>query len=144
MKIYKPVKDYTNAISHLDPPRAEYYLELDVALTGFDRALEQLGLIVTIQLYWIEREMKMQRYYNAIKRVDQIAAKSPRKEKWLLRPDEILIQAGCYEETHTTLVNALTVIKTLRQHSRKTKTVTRIEAKIVAALDNLPVPQSGR
>ncbi len=136
--------DFSRAIARLDTPQPEYYLEraqalcaaqqTDDALCGLDEGMQRLGQIVTLQLFAIDLEIKQQRYDAALSRLEQIAAQSPRKEKWLLRRGEILQMAGRHDEARLALEATLRVIESLPASRRATKAIVELEKRLRALL----------
>jgi predicted negative regulator of RcsB-dependent stress response len=59
-----------------------------------DDGIAKLGPIVSLQIPAIAFEVQAKHWDAALRRVDTIAAKSPRKDLWLKRRGEILRQAG--------------------------------------------------
>ncbi|HXG67966.1 MAG TPA: tetratricopeptide repeat protein [Blastocatellia bacterium] len=139
-------QDYSRAIAQLSRPRPELYLERaqalaaaggphrDEALRGLDEGIQTLGPLVTLELLAIELEVDGGRYDAALARVEQIAAQSPRKERWLARRAEILRQAGRTAEARQAFTAALAAIESLPAHRRKNKATAELEKRARAAL----------
>ena len=147
-------KDYTTALAGAgkDAARPAYYLgraralaaagaeHLDLALRGIDEGLKELGHPVTLELYAVELELMAGRPEKALARLDAIAARSPRKEKWLLRKAEILEEAGRTSEAREHYVSALAAIEALPDSRRWNRAVMRIQTQAEEALDRLDGP----
>jgi predicted Zn-dependent protease len=142
-------KDFTTAISLTSTPQPELYIErarslADYpggnksnaigALRGIDEGLTKLGPLVTLQLYAVELELRLKNYDKALNRLETIAAQSPRKETWLFKRGEILLLAGRKVEAHEAFVRALAALKSLPMHSRRTRAVIDLEARLSTAL----------
>lgn len=137
-------EDFRRAIARTTTPQPEYYLEcaralcaagdehIDAALSCLDDGLRKLGRIVTLQLYAIELEIKQQRYDAALARLENIAAQSPRKAKWLLRRGEILQMAGRHEEARSAFELALQEIESLPPGRRQAKAMVDLEKRLRA------------
>ncbi len=141
--------DYTQAITHSSDARPEYYLEraralvkegadyLSAALRGIDEGLARLGAIVTLQLFAIDLQIEMQDYDGALERLESIAQQSPRKERWLFRRGEILLQAGRAEAAYTCFQQALHELSGLPEHVKKRKATQELEQNIRDAMDQV-------
>jgi len=136
--------DFTRAIQNLEMPQPEFYYErsqalvaagrLIEALHGIDEGIARLGEIVTLQVYAIDLEIKLQCYDAALARVEKVASQSPRKEKWLARRGEILQMAGRDEEARQAFQAALREIESLSSRHRNTKAVIDLEKRVRAAI----------
>ncbi|MEE8241076.1 MAG: tetratricopeptide repeat protein [Nitrospirales bacterium] len=140
--------DYTNAIATLTRPTPEYYLErskalaeagveyLESALAGLDEAIDRIGPLVTLQLYAIELELRMEQYGGALKRLDSIARWMP-AERQLFGRGEILRRAGRIPEAREAYAEALEHVNAMpppRGNNRATKD---LEAQLRTALEEL-------
>ncbi|NIR50730.1 tetratricopeptide repeat protein [candidate division KSB1 bacterium] len=146
----KAAQDYTAAIKYATRRTPEYYLEraqvlaaagsshVDEALHGLEEGMQNLGPIVTLQLYAINLEAESQRYDDALARLDEIVAKSPRKEKWLMRRGKILTKAGRFDEARSAFTDALKEIESLSERRRNTKFILRLKNQLLAAIQQLP------
>ena len=145
------VRDFNQAIAFSKEPNVELYFEraqvltqeggayLEEALKGLDEGMRKLGPLVTLQLYAIDTEVKLNRFDPALKRLEEIAAKSPRKETWLARRGEILQQAGRGDEARETFKAALKAISELPAARRNVPAIGELEKRIRAALE-APAP----
>lgn len=88
---------------------------------GLDQGMRHLGPLVSLQHYAISLELQRNQYNAALVRLDQIAAKSSRKETWLLRRAEIMAKAGRNNEAMDALNNALAALHLLPQHRGNTR-----------------------
>ena len=137
-------RDYTRVISQMTRPKPELYLERAQALLaddrrrealeGIDEGVKKLGPVVTLQLFAIDLEVANKQYDAALSRLDQITIQSPRKESWLARRGDILLQAGREEEARETFQAALAAMQSLPPHLRATKSTTALEHRLRAAL----------
>ncbi|MCG8608864.1 hypothetical protein MJD09_28235 [bacterium] len=147
------LENYTDAVASYDKllsishtPRPEHYLEraqtlvnagpghVEAALSGLDEGLARLGQIVTLQLYAIDLEVKLNRFDAALQRLEQISIRSARKEKWLFRKGEILKKSGRDHEAQEAYNLALQSLTALPPSRRETKATRELEARIRAAL----------
>jgi len=144
-------KDFTGAIEYAPngAPRPEYFLEraraleaagpshVADALTGLDEGVEQLGDVITLQLYAVDLELARGNYEAALERLDRISAQSVRQEPWLVRKATILEAAGRTEEARAAYEKTLTSIDSLPASRRTNKAVTRLEDEAREALKRL-------
>ena len=150
VKLEKPLdaaRDFTTAIRYAPSGRPELYIERAQALAsagdkhyaealrGLDEGIERLGPLVTIQLHAIDLELKRKEFDAALARLEKIAAQSPRKETWLARRGEILLQAGRREEARAAYEQALKALDTLPPGRRNVPAMNELERRIKAALE---------
>ena len=148
-------EDYTRAINLLSSPRPEFYLErahallgegdmhMGDALRGLDEGLKKLGPVTTLTLAAIDLELKRKRFDAALARLDEITARSGRKETWLARRGEILEQAGRPEDARKAYANALAAIESLAPHVRRTRAIEELETSVrttIGRLENEKTP----
>lgn len=140
-------RDYTRAISKMRRPLPEYYFErakalaaedeehVDRALAGLDEGIKKLGPVVTLQLCAIDLELTVGRHDAALARLDAIMKQSARKERWLLRRGEILLEAGRVTEASEALKRGLNAIGALNPSRRKTQTTKELKKRLTTALE---------
>jgi tetratricopeptide (TPR) repeat protein len=143
------VKDYTKALELTSEGRPELYLEraqalvaegtnyLNEALKGLDEGIQKLGPLVTLELYAMDLEVEHKRYEAALARLEQVMAKSPRKETWLERRGNILRKAGRHAEARQAYESALKAMDTLPPVRRNVPAMAELEKRLktsVAAL----------
>jgi tetratricopeptide (TPR) repeat protein len=146
-------EDFTRAIAASPEPGPELFIEraqlmaaagaehLPAALRGLDEGIEKLGPLVTLQLTAIDLELKQKNYDSALARLDRVAEKSPRKESWLARRGEILLQANRPDEAKQAFQSALKSLETLPPVRRNVPAVLELERRIkreIAALGKAP------
>ncbi len=141
--------DYTGAIAQERQPGPELFIEraqaliaagkphYDDALQGLDEGVRRLGPLVTLQLYAIDLEVKQGRIDQALARLDQLAAKSPRKETWLARRGEILLEAGRTHEAHAAFQAALKAMNSLPPSRRRVPAMIELEKRLMLALETI-------
>lgn len=142
--------DYDLAIELSAEPSPDLFVErcqlltnlgsehLAEALRGLDDGIKRLGPLVTLQLFAIETEVKQQRYDGALARVDQITERSPRKETWLARRAEILVQAGRKAEARKAYEASLAALNSLPPARRNVPAMAELARRIQQAIDSLP------
>jgi predicted Zn-dependent protease len=145
-------KDFTRAIACSPEPGPELFIEraqalgaagpeyLAEALSGLDDGVKRLGPLVTLQLFAIDLELKQGKFDGAISRLDQVAEKSPRKESWLARRGEILIEAGRPAEAKRTFESALAAMEKLPPARRNVPAMLELQRRIRSHLEKLGAP----
>jgi predicted negative regulator of RcsB-dependent stress response len=111
--------------------------QFPAALKGLDDGIKRLGPLVTLQLFAIDAELKQSNFDGALARVDQVAARSPRKETWLARRGEILRQAGRPAEAKRAYSDALAALKTLPPTRRNVPAMQELARRIQKEIDSL-------
>lgn len=107
------------------------------AVRGLDDGLQRLGPLVTLQLFAIDAELKLKNYDGALARVDKVAERSPRKETWLARRGEILMQAGRSDEARRAYESALAALQTLPPTRRNVPAMQELSKRIQKQIDTL-------
>jgi len=142
-------RDYTKAIVKAPEGRPELFLEraqalaaegkdhIDEALKGLDEGVQKLGPLVTLNLYAMDLETENGRYDAALKRLDDVMAKAPRKETWLERRGNILRQAGKPAEAREAYQAALEAMKTLPPTRRNVPAMLDLEKRLRSNIDSL-------
>lgn len=141
--------DFARAIQSSASAGPELYIErastlascgskrVDAALQSLDEGIAKFGPLVTLELPAIELEMRRTRYNDALARLEKAAARSPRKESWLARRGEILECAGRPAEARAAFTAALAAINSLPPHTRNTKAVTELTARVRISLGQM-------
>ena len=145
--------DYTVAIEQFQPPQKPtpvFYLEraraleaaggryIDDAVQGLEEGLRVLGPIITLELYAVELQTKRGRYDAALQRMDRVIKRSARKEEYLVRRSEVLMQAGRSDEARQDLQSAQDALDKVPGSRRNTRAVKKIRTRIhrdLGALD---------
>ena len=140
-------RDFSHAIELLATPVPDFYLDraralascgkehLDQAIKGLESGMKKMGFLVPLQTLAIDLELSRQHYDAALIRLEQIERRSIRKEKWLLRKGEILIQAGRSDESLEAFRLALAAIQALPERHRTTKGTMDLETRLHALLN---------
>ena len=141
-------QDYSKAIARANEGRPELYLEraqalategkqyVDEAIRGLDEGVQKMGPLVTLQLYAMDLETENGRYDAALKRLDEVMAKAPRKETWLERRGNILRQAGKAEEARTAYQAGLDAMKTLPPARRNVPAMLELEKRLRTGVES--------
>ncbi len=142
-------KDYTRAISLCTEQRPELYYEraqslagggntyAKEAVRGLDEGIKKLGPLVTLELCAVDIEVKNKQYDAALARLDTMASKSPRKETWLARRGDILVQAGKNDEARKAFQGALDAMETLPPARRNVPAMLELQARLRDQLSKL-------
>jgi tetratricopeptide (TPR) repeat protein len=139
------IAEYSKALTLRPDP--EIYIErskllvaenrVHEALKGLDEGIRRLGPIVTMELFAIDLEIQLKRYDQALRRVDRIADQSERKEAWLARKGEILVQASRKDQARAAYVSALKAIENLPQARKNNRYTLDLEQRIRQAIEQL-------
>ena len=109
----------------------------DAAVRGLDEGARKLGGAVALRLMALDIEIGRRRWDAALERLSAIEALSPRKEKWLARRGEVLLEAGRPREAREAFESAIEAIEALPHHCRGTRAVAELSARIQGALSTL-------
>jgi predicted Zn-dependent protease len=143
------VRDYDLAVALSAEPGPDLFIEraqvlvgegpehYATALKGLDEGIQKLGPLVTLQLFAIEAELKQRNFDGALARVDKITERSPRKETWLARRAEILVQAGRPAEAKRSYEAARTALQTLPATRRNVPAMLELARRIQKEIDSL-------
>lgn len=138
------IADYDVAIAHsprLTPDlyheRAKVLADLgrtDDALRALDDGLTRLGVIASLQQQAIEIELRVERYEQALARLETLTRQAQRKESYLARKGDILTLAGRTEEARAAYEEALACIAALPPAKRNAATTRELHAHVTKAL----------
>ena len=117
---------------------------VDAALRGLDDGARKLGGAISLQLLALDIEVSHRRWDAALERLSAIEALSPRKEKWLARRGEVLLEAGRPREAREALESALEAIAALPDHCRGTRAMSELGARIREVLAAIPTSKDAR
>ena len=142
------VADFSHAIQLSREPQPEIFLEraelqviaggMDEVLSGLDEGIVKLGSVMALQTRALDVELSRTNYDGALLRLARIMESSPRKEMWLARRGEILIQAGRVMEACKAFGDALSVIETLPLQLRESAAMQELHLQLkerLAVLD---------
>jgi tetratricopeptide (TPR) repeat protein len=141
--------DYTHAINVSTESRPELYFERaqvlaaeggkhsKEAVRGLEDGMKKMGPLVTLQLCALDIEVKQKQYDDALKRLESITAKSPRKETWLARRGEILQEAGRKSEARQAFTAALEAMETLPPARKNVPAMMDLQKHLREELDKL-------
>jgi predicted Zn-dependent protease len=121
-------RDYRAAMERLRDPGPDIVLEhADALLAAGDghrvQALQVVesgiarqGPLLTLQLKAADIELSLGQHDAALRRFEQLAAQSPRKERWQLRRGDVLRSAGRPQEARAAYLAAMASIESLPPH----------------------------
>ena len=147
------VKYFTQAITISPPDSAEIYLEraeslhsankIDEALRGLDEGIEKFGELVFLENYAIDLEVKRKNYDAALARLNKLSATMPRKESFLLRRGEILLQAERICEARASLIESHKGFESLSPFRKNIRAVKDQLVRLEKLLANMPAKDCG-
>ena len=112
---------------------------VDAALRGLDDGARKLRGAISLQLLALDIEVAHRRWDAALDRLSAIEILSPRKEKWLARRGDVLLEAGRPREARQALERALEAIEALPAHCRRTRAMSELASRIRDVLSAIPV-----
>lgn len=139
--------------------RPEWFLErtqaarcagapVEAVLAGLDEGIARFGPLPLLQLPAVELEVQRGAIPAALARLDAIAARAERKERWLYRRGEVLRQAGRSAEARREYLAARDSLDRLPDKLRRAWVATELRQQVearLAELDASPVkPEPGR
>jgi predicted Zn-dependent protease len=147
------VRAYDRALVGLEAPEPDVYLAraealtalgpagVERALVGLDEALARLGPVFALELRALELEVERGRIEAALARLDALAARSPRQERWLAQRGEILLGAGRATEALEAFRAARRACAALPARQRGTTQVAELERTVERRLAALETRQ---
>ena len=137
--------EYTQAITVQPTPIPDHFIarakayraagNLDLALKGLDEGMSSMGPLVTLQRLAIEIELDCGNHAGAIARIDDVLAKAPRKETWLVHKGRILVSDGHEEEALDTFRLARAALESLPPRIRSSPAMVALQETITEHLD---------
>ncbi len=94
-------------------------IPLTKIVAGLDEGLRRLGPVVSIELAAVEIDERLGNYDGALARIDEIARRAERKERWLTRRAELLLSAGRTNDARKAFVTALDALNALPDRLRR-------------------------
>ena len=131
-----------------DPDRLLYRARLQVAvdggeviraLAGLDRAMEELGVVPSLQVRAIQFERQRGAFDRALARLEALAAFSRRRESFALRRGEILLEAGREREAREAFLESRQALERLDESRRATRSAREISERVERHLKQLGV-----
>jgi len=138
------IANFRRGLELLGEPAAEYYVELAEVLTAeqatndalevLKRGIKKLGPLPALETPAIELELKGDNCHGALARIDSLLPQLLRKESWLARRGDILVEAGRQREALKSYEDALAAIKELPWRVQQSSPMLRLKAHIDEAL----------
>ena len=137
---------YSEAIAHMSDPQPEYYLERARALTrsggdalaSLEEGIAKLGPAVTLQMAALDLEVGSRKFAAALQRVDRLIATSERKENWLARKGDILVEAGRTPDAKLAYADALAAVAALPERIAATDPMMALGSRLKTFLQSNP------
>lgn len=139
--------DLSRAITLLDPPTPEIYLEraralvaagpehTDLALHGLDDGVTRLGPLVTLIQYAIEVERASGRHRQALRRFNILPDQISRQPAWSAVRGDILHDMGDIQQSQATYRAGLATIKAYPSARRNARATVELESRLRALID---------
>ena len=147
------IADFTRGIALQHEPQPDVFLERaqvqvadgqsEAALRGLDEGIKLLGPLVTLQLRAIDLEVSRTNYNAALTRLDSIINQSARKENWLARRGDILLQAGKTNDARVSYELALAAAQSLPQRLQEGEPVIALSERLTRTLRGLTNSPAG-
>jgi tetratricopeptide (TPR) repeat protein len=109
----------------------------DEALNLLDASLRNTGAPLELHAEALNLELECKNFDAALQRLEVILRRAHRKEEWLAKRGEILLQAGRPAEARQAFEAALAAIRTLPQRIQQNPPMLKLRADIHAALARL-------
>ncbi len=140
---------YTEGIRFAPEPRPEHFLrraqlvalaapaDSRLALVALDEGIAQLGPVIALVEYAITLELARGAYEAALTRIARALERAPRREAWLMRQGDTLVQCGRKAEAAAAYRSALTAIDELPPRYRETVPVEKLARDAQQAIERL-------
>jgi tetratricopeptide (TPR) repeat protein len=149
------IADYRRGLVLLRQPRPDYVLELAQALTAegqagealrsLDEGIKKLGPLVPLQSYAVDLELERKNPDAALARIESILAQVMRREDWLARRGDILIETCRPAEARKSYEAALAAVGRLPGQLQRGPAMVKLQAHVNAALGGITnAPPSGQ
>ena len=132
------VPDHYLARAHAYRAAGTPYLGL--AIEGLDEGMSSIGPLVTLQRLAIELEIDRGDHAKAIARIDEVLAKAPRKETWLVRKGGILASTGQESAAREAFRRANAAVQSLPVRVRSSPAMTALRKTIANHLNKETAP----
>lgn len=142
--------EYAEGIRRAPAPRPEHYLRrarfLAAApaadtcrvIAALDEGITRLGPVIALIDYAISLELERRNFDAALARIQQVMTHTPRRERWLARQGDILVNCGRSAEAVSAYRAALAAIEDLPERYRDTVPMEKLTIDVRAALARLP------
>ena len=137
------------AITLSPDPLPDWYLEQARALQDasasaeeilrpLDAGIARLGPLPALELMAVEVEQQRGTPDRALARLDALAARAERKERWIARRGDVLLKAGRTNEARLEYQSSLRAIDALPEKLRRAWTASELRQQLEAKLASLP------
>lgn len=148
------VAHFERAIELSAEPAPDWFLEkwralqasnasVEEQLTCLDAGMARLGPLPVLQLAAVDLEVRRGSIDGALARLDALAARAERKERWMVRRGEILLSAGRTHEARTEFLTARKALDALPDKLRRAWTATELRQQVEAKLAALTPSTEG-
>lgn len=137
--------EYTHAIAVQPTPIPDHFIarakayrtagKLDLAVKGLDDGMSAMGPLLTLQRLAIEIELDRGDHAGAIARIDDVLAKAPRKETWLVHKGAILASAGHQDKAFDAFRLARAALESLPPRVQSSAAMIALRERIAIHLD---------
>lgn len=110
------------------------------AVEGLDDGMRIIGPLITFQKLAIELELARQNHAGALKRINEVLARSERKESWLVNKAKVLGAAGRHGEARDTFVLAREALGSLSHRVRSSPAMIALAETISDNLNEVTPP----
>jgi manganese oxidase len=139
-------RDFSLSLQHTKDPPIELFLEhaqalttqdglyLNEALGVLEQGMQRLGPAHALQAAALDVELRQKNYPAALSRIDVLMEATSRKDTWLARRGDVLVQAGKIDEARVAYQRALTAITNLPPVQRNRAATRDLESQIKSLL----------
>ena len=140
--------DLGACINRMKDPPLDLYLErasvlttedgahLAQALSALEQGIKRLGHVVTLETAALEVELQQRNYDAALKRLDGLVERAARKDTWMARRGDVLVQAGRFEEARAVYQQTLELMAKLPANQRARPGTKALEEQLQSVLAN--------
>ncbi|MBL9173268.1 MAG: hypothetical protein JNL10_07035 [Verrucomicrobiales bacterium] len=137
------------AIALSPDPLPDWYLEqaralqtanapAEEILRPLDAGIARLGPLPALELMAVDLEQQRGQTDRALARLDALAARAERKERWIARRGDVLLKAGRTNEARIEFQSALRILDALPDKLRRAWTASELRQQIEAKLAGVP------
>lgn len=142
---------FAQAVEMTEDPAPDWYLEQvralrlagvprEELLRCLDTGIARLGPLPVLQLPAVELEVQRGATDQALARLDALAARAERKERWLVRRGDVMKEAGRIHQARGEYLAALQALDALPDKLRRAWTAAELRQQVEAKLAALPAP----
>jgi len=145
---------YTEGIRVAPEPRPENFLrraqlialgapaDFPSVLAALDEGIAQLGPVISLVEYAIDLELARGAHEDALRRIARAMAHAPRREAWLVRQGDTLVQSGRPADAIDAYRSALAAIDGLPPRYRETAPVEKLARDAQQAIERLAAAET--